>query len=73
MARTYRNYPERTCLRNQRNKPHKREQALINELVTDDAIDFILNLGNRARFKAPPEPYDDRPVAALAETKYLWR
>lgn len=73
MSRTRRNYHEGMCLRNQSNLPHKREKALINELVTDDCLDFIVNLGNRARCKATPEPYDDTPIAALGETKYIWK
>lgn len=59
------------CLKHQRNHPHKKEQALLRDLVGDE-FDFPVNLGNRALHKALPEPYDDKPVAALAETKPKW-
>lgn len=75
MARTHRKLPPNPCLRRMRNLPHKREQALLIELLSDAdlALDCPLKLGNRARLKAVPEPYDDHPISALGETKHLWR
>lgn len=69
MSRTYRTYIPGMCLRHQRNRPHKVEQSMLQDI----AIDLGINLGNRALLKAPPEPWDDKPVAALQETKRLWK
>lgn len=69
MSRTYRTYHDGMCLRRQRNRPHKVEQSLLRDLANDLGI----NLGNRALLKDVPEPYDDRPIAALRETKRLWK
>lgn len=67
MSRTYRTYHRKMSLRKQRNLPHKREQALLKDLVDD----LDINLGNRAILKAPPEPWDDKPISALSECKRL--
>jgi hypothetical protein len=69
MSRTIRAYHDGMCLRRQRNRPHKVEQSILRDLANDLGI----NLGNRALLKAPPEPYEDKPVAALSETKRLWK
>jgi hypothetical protein len=59
------------CLRNQRNRPHKVEQAMLQDLQDD--LDILVNLGNRALLHEVPEPYNDKPIAALSETKHLWK
>jgi hypothetical protein len=71
MSRTIRALNDRMCLRRQSNRPHKVEQSLLRELQQD--LDLHLSLGNRALYKAVPEPYDDKCVAGLMETKHQWR
>lgn len=75
MARTIRTYHDGMCLRTQSNHPHKKEQSILKDIVTDDSFDFDfnINLGNRALLKAVPEPYEDKAIAALYETKSIWK
>ena len=69
MSRTYRTYHPGMCLRGQANRPHKVERSVLADIVAE----YGISLGNRALFHATPEPWDDKPIAALAEIKYRWR
>lgn len=69
MSRTIRTYHERMCLRKMSNHSHKRQKAMLLDIMED----YQINLGNRARNAATPEPYDDIPVSGLSENKQIWK
>lgn len=78
MSRTNRAYHKSMCMRRPQTTMERRQQAMLQELVEDDSLleelDIpAINLGNRAIGKHIADAYDDVTVAALDETKHLWK
>ena len=65
MSKTKRYYKDGMCLRSQKNKPQKVEKTMVKD-VSKDAQVNIKNLNE------VPEPWDDKCVASLYETKHIW-
>lgn len=77
MSRTYRKIPHwempYNCMRRPKTTNERRAQAMLNELVRDDSLDFVVNLGNRALHRHITHAWEDECIAALDETKHLWK
>ena len=69
MSRTRRAYHPKMCLRRPRTTSARRQQVMLREL----ARELDINLGNRALGRYLPHAWDDLYVAALSETKHLWK
>ena len=78
MSRTNRAYHEKMCMRRPQTTMERRQQAMLNELVVDDSLleelgIAAITIGNRALTRHIANAYDDVTVAALDETKHLWK
>ena len=69
MSKTKRHYHDHMCLRKMSNKPHKVEKAKMLDVNNEEQ----LPINNRPTTKEVPEPWNDKCVSALGETKYLWK
>lgn len=61
------------CLRSMRTYGQMRQQAEARELAKEVEAEYGLHLSNRQCNRVITNPWDDYFIAALSETKHIWK
>lgn len=72
MARTNRTYHDRMCLRKPCSLNQWKAKAAVAD-INEELSEFGVRLRNRDAHRALGNAWDDKSVAALSETKHIWK